>query len=456
MPTSAVLIASKGAVIFCALALYGALEQIFDFHSAEGAVWTSELATALFITVCTACAAPFLVKLSRGTGNVVLGLLCEMSGWSWIGASEDAFSGTSGASAKVYSILTFLGLFLVLAPLYLLFWWYLRLITHASPRLVRKMSKLDQEVAGYVFGFSLHLLFSRIVGGVLFGGKELSYYAYYLMFVVQLGFACIVIVALERLRVRIPTTYETMKETCQITLEVTEHALGVSLGFAYLQQFQASWADLVYEDFGEGYEADDATWLEVEDESSDEEGTVLKPQQAWFGVLWLTMVLSILIVSHAFIAASLKFRATSQLKKALRRLSKECASLAFGFATEKAVGTVRLAYLGSDIEATLMSILVSGFVLVALIVRHTFAHKKRQERRDERITTSENLYVSSPLERNNDTESDSDSAEEVHGPDTFELVNAMTWTAPAGELHPVSGDSAENATPRDVAKIATP
>ena len=168
------------------------------------------------------------------------------------------------------------------------------------------------------------------------------------------------------------------------------------------------------------------------------------------------MVLSILIVSHAFIAASLKFRATSQLKKALRRLSKECASLAFGFATEKAVGTVRLAYLGSDIEATLMSILVSGFVLVALIVRHTFAHKKRQERRDERITTSENLYVSSPLERNNDTESDSDSAEEVHGPDTFEIVNAMTWTAPAGELHPVSGDSAENATPRDVAKIATP
>ena len=145
------LIASRGAVIFGALALYCAHKHIFDFHSTEGELWTPKVATALSIVVGTACAAPFLLKLSRGTGSLVLRLRCEMIGWSWwIGAFEETFSGMHDTGERVHAIVTFLGIFLAVAPVYLLSWWFLRLSAYASPRLQQKMSKLDQEVVDCV------------------------------------------------------------------------------------------------------------------------------------------------------------------------------------------------------------------------------------------------------------------------------------------------------------------
>lgn len=316
----------------------------------------------------------------------------------------------------------------------------------------------------YVFGFSLHVFFGRMVGDLLFGGMDMGNYAF-VLFIIQLCIACKIIEVLERLRVRIPSTHERMHGIYQILLDVTERAMGVSLGFAYLQQFKLLWSSLVFEEFGESYEADDATWQEVEDEppEKEEEGHHLKPKQAWFGMLWLFIVLTCLIVSHAFTAANLRFQATSPLKKANKRLSNECISLAFGFATEKAIGTLLMVHLGSEMEATWFRVSLGGFVLCGLTIRHALAYERRQERRNERLTTITNFNGSTSLttqavlrssERNNNDSSDSDDSDTERkcndDEDSFELANTMTLTSNDSKSNPAVNPVRESSAAPDV------
>jgi hypothetical protein len=217
LPVSAALITNKGSIIFSALALYDALKQLLDFHAEDGDAWTPQLATALVVFVFTACAAPFLFRFSRGTGSLVLVLLGEMGGWSWIGAFEHTSVGHGSNEEKLVAVLKVLGVLLVVTPLYLVAGRLLRAKAHASSRLQRKMSELDQDVAAYVLGYVLQVFFGTAMNHMLLQGETLSIDIFF--FLIELYVASRIVFIFESLRAHAPFTHEASAEATRVTVE---------------------------------------------------------------------------------------------------------------------------------------------------------------------------------------------------------------------------------------------
>jgi hypothetical protein len=445
-PASASLITRKGSVIFCALALYDAIKKIVHFDADDGDVWTPQLLTALIIFICTACAAPFLLQLNRGTGTLMLELLGEMEGWSCVGVFEHTIVGNGSNEDKLYAALQFLGILVLVAPIYLIFGRLLRAKAHALPRLQRKMSELDNDVVAYFIGFTLQVFFGRTVNliGWSIGAT--------LFFFIELSIATKIVIAIERLRSSTPSTTTISSGATRVAAEVTEHALGVSLGFAYLLQFKSVWADFVYGSVGEDYDADDATWLEVGDEADQgEEGGELTSHQGWLGVLWLAFMLIVIVMVHALsvtksellanLSSSKEPESVQQkrdARKARRRLAQACLALAFGFATEKATGTLFVALIKSEGLEVWVSAAIALLVMWGLGVRHAAAYDKRHERRSEHASaamesgpygSAQNVLKDDESKSGSDNDSDSEDEAETH--DSFEVVNSMVGVSEA-------------------------
>ena len=438
LPASGSLIARKGSVIFSALALYDAIKEIVHFDAEDGDVWTPQLVTALMLFVGTACAAPFLLKLNRGTGILILELLGEMEGWSCVGVFEHIIVGQGSDEARLFAALKFLGILVLVAPIYLILGRLFRAKARALPRLQRKMSELDNDVIAYFIGFTLQVFFGRALNLIGWSiGK-------FLFFLLELRLATMIVTAIEGLRSSTPPTYTTSSDVSRVAAEVTEHALGVSLGFAYLLQFKYVWASCVYDSVGEDYEADDATWLEVEDEKDHgEEGGELTSKQGWLGILWLAIMLAVIVMAHAlsvmkgelFSNHSLNNEPESVQRKrdarrARRRLCNACLALAFGFATEKAVGTLFVSLIDSEGEEVWVSAAIAVLVIWGLSVRHAAAHDNRRERRSEHPSAgieSDPNGDSQNASNGNDSDSgsDSDSDEEVETSNSPKVVNSM-------------------------------
>jgi len=336
---------------------------------------------------------------------------------------------------KITTALKFIGVYILIIPFYLSVNSFLRDWFQASLEHKSKLAKFDGSVVGYVLGFALQILIGSVVYQMI--TKE-NWFKEYIFFMLELILVALSVFYLEKLRAHASAFSDQAAAVVTLAIEVAERAFSVALGFAWLHSYKWIYDGLVEESYGENFEGDDSTWLDVptgeegkgggrqnttstlaveirvnNTSSGDTEDIdILSIQeQAWLGIVWLILIFVLVSLHHSFIETNARRRklkesreddhaeevasnltlAQTRMKERrhlrhyryiLKRIRIAYLSLAFGFALQKILGDLFMNGLGWNATGKLWaSSFMATLVLYFLAIRKAVTHMKRIERR---------------------------------------------------------------------------